>query len=316
MTTPPVAPINPGTTNENVLYVILHGLISLVDLRTDKDLPEKDKGFIGYVLEMGDEHVYRFGNWLEEVEIPERITGYSPFDATLIGVDAFPGGTSPLRLDPALNLVLKLDAAPPISSPDVRAVFRLPRPRNIFHFVSGTIDTGALLQTGPAGTNLVKPPQKVSGIRIFEYTFQNSAKVALVQTGIEITADGPPPLWNSPKPAAVPNSGRNVSVLHIYDEPLHTLRTDQAIEEHNLNEFNLGFELFNSQLKLTKLPSDLVSAGQAPLGLIPGEIESLDRRSEFAISILRAVRSKDLSLQNRDGGSIGGQLCSTVHGRL
>lgn len=291
---------------ENVLYVVLHGLISLVD--------NNDAGFIGYALDMGDDHVYRFGNWLDEQEIPERVDGYAPFDATLLNVDPFPVAQPLLRLDPGLNVVLKLNAPPPIRSKNVRAVFRLPRPRSIFHFISGTIQDGSLQGTQQAQDALLQKPKQVSGIRIFEYTFQNFASVALVQTGTN-GSDGT--LWNCPRPAQT--AGKMIAVLHIYDEPLKTFATPEEIASHNLDEFNLGFGLFGIEMQLTKLPFDIVSASSQPPvpGLIDGETASLDQRSGIVLAMLQRVRGKEnFALNAKPGGGTGGQVCSSVHAQV
>src|ERR1041385_2607971 len=284
---------------ENVLYVVLHGLISLVD--------NNGTGFIGYALDMGDDHVYRFGNWLDEQEIPKRVDGYAPFDATLLNVDPFPVAQPLLRLDPELNVVLKLNAPPPIRSRNVRAIFRLPRPRAVYHFISGTIQNGSLQGSQQAQDALLKTPKQVSGIRIFEYTFQNFASVALVQTGTDGSAGT---LWNCPQPAQI--EGKMVSVLHIYDEPLKPFSTDEEIANHNLDEFNLGFGLFGIDMKLTKLPSGIVAAPAQPHipGLIDGETASLDQRSDSVITMLHRVRGKEnLALPGKPGGGTGGQVC-------
>ena len=63
---------------ENVLYVVLHGLITLIDV--------KRKGFIAHVLDIGDDHKYLLGEWLQEQDIPERKRGTAPLRATLINV--------------------------------------------------------------------------------------------------------------------------------------------------------------------------------------------------------------------------------------
>src|SRR4029077_20057404 len=104
--TVPPSPAN--TPDVQVLYVVLHGLISLVDIGT---------GFLAFALDMQDQHRYLFGNWLTEDEIPARSTGSQPLTAELVGVDA---GNK--RLDSDQNVIVEIDKVPDPDHQDVRAV--------------------------------------------------------------------------------------------------------------------------------------------------------------------------------------------------
>src|SRR5258708_7968312 len=84
-----------GTVPENILYVVLHGLITLVDVGRD--------GFLAYLLYRDDEHVYLYGDWLFEKEIPQPSLGLWPLEATLTNVIAFPAKDGENTLNPTQN---------------------------------------------------------------------------------------------------------------------------------------------------------------------------------------------------------------------
>ena len=78
-TTSPHVPPPP----ENILFVVMHGFISLVDTGGKED------AFLAYVLDMGDEHAYLYGDWLYE-EVSSPIAGTIALVLELQGVDSYP----------------------------------------------------------------------------------------------------------------------------------------------------------------------------------------------------------------------------------
>src|SRR5229473_5533224 len=92
-------PSMPKGKAANTLYVVLHGLISLIDIGAD--------GFIAYVVDIGAEHKYLYGNWLTESDIPKKEEGGPPLYATLLGVEK---GHS--DIDCKKNAVLKVSRLP------------------------------------------------------------------------------------------------------------------------------------------------------------------------------------------------------------
>jgi len=272
----------------NILYVVLHGLISLVQVN--------NSGFLAHLIEMGDEHQYLYGNWLLEEEVPRRGNGQMPLVAQLSGVD--PGTQG---LDPNFNLVVHVSPIPADTDPRVRAVIRLPLPRDIHYFISGTVSPGVI--TGPASsvTKIVGQPDQLSGVRVFEYTFQDQGKVLLA-------AEDGTTLWSCPPLAVLPD--RNVAVLHIYDEPGKTL---PANSDHNVREFNESTGFLGVPLQLTKTVQALTGLpGQNAIpGLFPGETATLDMRAVFVLDQLMNHRPQKLSSPKVTGGpGSGGQVCS------
>jgi hypothetical protein len=289
---------------ENILYVVLHGLITLIDV--------KEKGFLAHVLEIGSDHEYLLGNWLEEAEIPTRNKDQAPLRATLNNVDA---GTA--QLNPDLNAVFKLQALPDDTARDVRAVLRLPRPRSIRNFVSGKLDPGAL--SGDT-TQLVQIPSQISGTTVFEYTFQNAdPNVGPVPT---LTSDSKVDLWTKPALAIVkdppdaPIRVLSVAALHVYDEPGPRLPGDelQNVAEHNRREFDLSSVFLKSNLTLVKdtgKPAD-VNSESLPPGLLMGEVLHLDERQVDVRFMVTSDRQGDVLAVDSGGGSMG-PVCGGMH---
>jgi hypothetical protein len=287
-----------SSVEENVLYVVIHGLVTLIDV--------KEKGFLAHMLEIGDEHEYLLGDWLEEAAIPERKTGKEPLRATLTQVDS-----GPAQLDPGQNAVLKLNSVPADTSSNVRAVLRLPRPRKIYNFVRGKLRANAL--NGDL-SRLVRTPNEISGVAVFEYTFQDKERVALV-------TDSGTGIWK-PKGLAfvsVPGGDLAVAVLHVYDEPGIRLRGD-AIEDmagHNRREFKLSSEFLASNLELVKDTETpfLLLKDDVPPGLLPGEVTNLDERDQSVFAIVLGLRQGNASGAAAGGGSAG-PICAGMHAQL
>jgi hypothetical protein len=294
-----------SVVKENILYVVLHGLITLIDV--------KEKGFLAHILEIGSDHQYLLGDWLQEAEIPEREKGRVPLRASLINIDP---GTA--KLNPDNNAVLKLESLPPDTSSDVRAVLRLPRPRKIHNFVVGKLPKGAL-----AGDlkRLVQVPQQISGTQVFEYTFQDKGRVALV-------SDSGRALWK-PKALAVitgpetsaeaPAKKLSVAVLHIYDEPGIRLPGNGLpdLEDHNRREFKLSSVFLHSDLDLVKkmaAPEDF-KRDAIPEGLLPGEVTNLDERVTSVFPIVLGLRQGNASGASAGGGS-SGPVCGGMQAQL
>jgi hypothetical protein len=290
---------------ENILYVVLHGLITLIDV--------KEKGFLAHVLEIGSDHQYLMGDWLQEAEIPEREKGRAPLQASLTNVD--PGTAT---LNPDTNAVLKLESLPPDTSSEVRAVLRLPRPRKIYNFVVGKLPKGAL-----AGDvkRLVRVPEQISGTQVFEYTFQDKGQVALV-------SDSGRALWK-PKALAVttdpaasdeaPARKLSVAVLHVYDEPGIRLPGNalRDLEDHNRREFRLSSIFLHSDLDLVKnmaQPEDF-NRDAIPPGLLPGEVTNLEERVASVLPIVLGLRQGSASGASAGGGS-SGPVCGGMQAQL
>lgn len=297
----------PPVLEENILYVVLHGLITLIDI--------KEQGFLAHVLEIGDDHQYLLGEWLQEAVIPGRERGRDPLRATLKNVDS-----GAAKLDPSTNAVLKLDAVPIDTTGDVRAVLQLPRPRKFYNFVRGKLPEGAL--EGEV-KRLVQVPDKISGTVVFEYTFQDKDKVALVSdSGLNLWK--PKALAIVTVPPSDPNSGTDAAktlslvALHVYDEPGFRLPGDalRNAEEHNRREFKLSGVFLNSTIDLVKKtakPDPLLKADLPP-GLLPGEVTNLDERDKSVRAIVIGKREGEVGADA--GGGSAGPVCGGIHATL
>jgi hypothetical protein len=275
-----------GDTTENVLYVILHGLIGLVDIG--------DAGFNAFMFDIGTDHRYLYGTFKFENDIPERNVGQDPLIFTLDSVNAATK-TGDNTLNPDLNVVIQLNGRTvPIDLPDVRAVIRLPRPRMIYYYSCG--DAQNIIDGDRSKLVNGVFPSFISETRVFEYTFADSSKPQLL-------AGDPPagdPLWRLPGVLA-PVGNRNVAKLHFYDEPGEPFDDESVAEQHGRDEFALGTKRLGLPLTITEvsprtLPEPLggIQPGLDVLGIFPEETTPLDARIDGG----------------NDGGG-GGPICGT-----
>lgn len=266
-----------AVTGENILYVVLHGLISLVDTTTN--------GFTAFLLEIGEEHRYLFGNWLEEQEIAKRKNG-KVLQAELRGVTA---GNA--QLDPSLNAIVTAGQLPNPKDPNVRAVFNLPRPRKIHYFELGTVQPMAIVQKDGS---LLKIPGQLAGVRIFEYSFHSADAVFLKNQSDVLEKEDRLNLWQCP--GVTPVKGNDIAVLHIYDQPGQALM-NRAMD-HTTEEFQKSAEFLGTKLsptvpgKVTPVPVTALKKPSPQIdGLLPGEVECLSRRDQFVLQLLARTRS-------------------------
>jgi len=257
---------------DNVLYVVLHGSISLVDIG--------EKGFKAFVLTIlnqqnEDEHKYKFGNWLAEIDIPARTADDPPARATLLGVD---GGNA--ALDSDKDAIIERPSLPNSSDAKVRAIVDLPRPQRILYFRTGTLPPNSLIGFQANNRSVLQnAPSQLSQIRIFEYSFKNAENLSLdFGSGIS---------WKAPALAFTESLA--VAVLHIFDEPDSFLPPDSDHNDREFNESTAFFEtpdlkLVNSQTaKFTKDPD-------VPSGFLPEEIFSLAERQNAIFNLVLDTR--------------------------
>jgi hypothetical protein len=259
----------------HILYVIMHGLICLVD-------EGPGGGFIAYLNDMGSEHKYFCGDFLAEKEIPVTGTGYAQY-LELVNVAGNINGNT---LDPSQNAVVNLPYAPE-STANIRAAIGLPRPLDICHFIQGTLAPKAF-----AGNikRLVKPPQTITGIRVFQYSFSDYHCVRL--------QDGPHNIiWECPKPVCIKDKDGNplhIAVLHIYNEPLEEMPHPQAAE-HNLREFNQTLSYLGAPDLQLKIPGHVITPSSTSphplLAVLPEEVSALDHRHAYIVSLIPHFRT-------------------------
>jgi len=275
-------PPDTGTAAEanpqQTLFVVFHGLISLIDITGD--------GFIANLLEIAGDHAYLAGDWLLERPVAPGSR------AKLSGVDS---GTA--KLDPKRNPVVRGLTKPPALDPRfIRAQIFLPRPKAIHYFRSGTLDRASVTQT--AGTLQLDPAfEQLSGIKVFEYEFPDIAKVGL-SGDIE---------W---KPTDTVGSERPSCAIHIYDEPAAALAHAQA---HNIREFRLSAEVLGSGASVAA--GTKVSFEDIPLpSLHKLELSPLQLRPDVLKGIARDMR-RGRAVSSPIGGT-SSEVCAGSDGSL
>jgi hypothetical protein len=260
-----------GCPDTNVLYVVLHGLICLVD--------EGQDGFVAYLNEMGSDHSYLYGDFLGEHSLNLDPNNYTQY-IDLVNVCS---GTA--TLNTKLNAVVKSGSVPSPGAKDVRAAISLPRPNDIHYYIKGHISPGAL-KGDPK--YLVEVPKQISGIRIFEYLVPDFGQVQL-QSGPRniLWKCAPPVVVNDP----VKNRQINVAVLHIYNEPPEEMPHAQAAD-HNLREFNRTLTYLGADLTL-QVPGRVQKVNDPhPLpGLLQEEVLALDRRPDYVVTLVPYLRA-------------------------
>jgi hypothetical protein len=259
------------------LYVVLHGLISLVQ--------EDESGFQAFVLDMGAAHRYLVGNWLLENEIAKGAS------EQLVGVDTPAVGA---KLDPQKNPIVKGATLPPLSHPSVRAVFKLPPPEAIFHLTVGNFQGAALQDTG---NKLKEPPKSIAGVRVFRYGLQNPAAVKLGS------------LWSCPTP--IKAKGQRVAVLHIYSQPGVELDPLHAIA-HNKSEFETSANLLGAQLALTAPVTRALTDDSALVPLFKGETACLAQREKAVLELVGQARNG--AFEGTSVGGCGSETCAACDG--
>src|SRR6185437_11719257 len=245
----------PGVT-ENRLYVVLHGLVCLVE--------DPAGDFKGYLIDRANEHVYMAGDFGKEKTIPNKTKDIPPRVLTLKNVT--PGAKT---LNPTLNAVLK-KAVPTRGQVFEQSSIVLPHPYDILHFVCGAVIEGLTLLD--PGIELADRPLVISGTRVFQYTFTDFNQVHLEDQDKVV-------FWQCPPPTIVntPQGDLAVAILEVYNEPPHDMGSGAAT--HNKQEFNdslLFMQAKNVQLLVPGLfPLDVDAL---PTGLTEDQVCSLDVR--------------------------------------
>lgn len=200
---------------EGTLYVVCHGLITLVR--------RKGSFFQGFFVDMGDEHEYLAGSWLNERPIPPHAE-----------LELLPQGLAIGHgdLDPDKCLHVKVQGDIDARAAGMRRI-KLPLPKTVHHLFTGKIAESTLSDPSlPSSTNM-------SAVTVFEYDVEKfSSPILVSMDGVEF--------W-----AAVARtfSGdrRKVATLHLYNEPRNV--PDEA---HLLLEFKKSFELLGHRLEISE----------------------------------------------------------------
>lgn len=294
-----LSPNNGPFVKQNLLHVVMHGLICLVDIG--------EKGYVAFMLDVGEVHEYKCGDWLDENPIPPRGLGQLPLIASLLGVDNSPLVPGENDLDTSSNVILSIKALPSLGDPRIRAVFNLPRPKNIYYFVGGAIPGGAL-----RGTDLPQvkgSPSIITNVKVFEYLLSPNRSIYL--------ASDPPDasiLWTLQELSPTTNLDVAAASMHIYNEPPKPMNEDEGIK-HGLDEFNESLDFFGLDINLAKPTTLNQSAPNFPPGLLLDEVTPLDKRNIIVRGLASAARANQ-AYRDGTGGGTGGQICSGAHATI
>lgn len=274
---------------QNVLYVVLHGLVCLVD---------NGAGFTGYLLDRSEDtrvvHEYKAGTFRQENDLDERET------LQLDGTD----GTGTKKLSPKMNPVLK-KPIPQDQTFFARNKILLKYPNAILHFVCG--DPGNSLNDSK--NELVEKKCIISGTRVFQYSFTN-------YNDVKVRGDKSF-FWQCPNPATT----GGYAVFQLYNEPEFDPGGVISIQ-HSLFEFNDS--LIYMQAKSVQLRDAIVKpvpGDTVPPGLTADQVCPLDMRDIVAAQLRLKRKKKDfnqfiVSYGKMDllGGAGGTQVCGGVNG--
>jgi hypothetical protein len=272
---------------ENRLYVVLHGLVCLIE--------DPVHDFTGYLIDRGTEHTYIAGDFGKEKSIDSPVL-------TLVNV--IPGAK---KLDATKNAIV-LKAQPKRGKVSEQSSIVLPHPDDILHFVCGVVVNGVSLID--PDTELSDTPRVISGTRVFQYSFADFNNVHLLRQDGSV-------FWQCPQPTMVGNLA--VAVLEVYNEPPHDMGA--SADAHNKKEFNdslLFMQAKKVQLLIPGLfPQDCDSL---PPGLTEDQVCSLDIRP--LVTAHRMGKETDDSRfaarfgKHDLGGGGGTQVCGGANGIL
>ncbi|MGZ4856500.1 MAG: hypothetical protein ACXV5R_13710 [Candidatus Angelobacter sp.] len=252
---------------QNILYVVLHGLVCLIDDNQDQ--------FIADLVDMGSDHEYLCGDFLYENQIPNGAT------LTLRGVDGPMAKSDENKLDSTLNAVVKIAHVPDQDNYYQSRIF-LPRPNKITYYIQGVLAAGSL--SDPKNELQQPPPTTISGIRVFEYSFTDSK-------GVHVTTAAGDMFWNCPAPVTFKDSSTgevvSVAALHIYNEPPGVL---PYAGKHNKDEFNFTVSYLGAQVRLASPAVTQLNNYYPPIGMIPEELHALDMRQEMIQELMKILR--------------------------
>lgn len=280
----------------NVLYVVFHGLVCVVDGGVQAGV---DQGFKAYVLlDRDNVHKRMFGDFLAEQDFALPASG---FPINLSFSNELLAGTDPtVTLDPNINPVVQLTGFPTPTGGAV-AIISLPRPNNIDYFLRGNILPGTL---SDPGHRLNPAPTQISAVRIFEYNFNNPANLFLADSNGNQVWQCPPQL------AQLPNN-LNVAAFHVYDEPPRQIST---ADTHNITEFNDSMTFLNANVQISASAKVFPQIFPKPPGIQGWEIAALDVRNQ--VGTIQHIINLRMNGTAGDplGGGGGTQVCGGGNG--
>ena len=265
---------------DNMLYVVFHGLVSLIE-------DSSQNRFHALLLGM-DGHRVAAGHWLTERTIPQGAR------MELTGVEA--GSAS---LDQTQNVVVTTNQLDTTAlSQFLYAEIVLPKPMRALSF-SG-VDVSSKLQ----GNSVSAVSSKVfSATQVFEYklTVPNATLAS------QLTSPGADFSFTALSGIALPNSTISVTTIHVVNEP------EQDVDDaHILEEFRRSALILNSDLSMNAPVLFPSPAGPLPPGLLKGELLPLSQREVNVFDLIGGVRTGTLiGLSSSIGGN---KVCGPLQG--
>lgn len=257
---------------KNIVYVVFHGLTPIVENTTTHE-------FRAYILSMGDEHRYLYGDWLREAGIlagfaGEFVVGDGP-NARNAALDA--------SKRPTIALTKPVDEA----QKAIHARIVLPCPDEINYGNSGSLNLGGgqrCLVDPHVGFN--------AGVTVFRYDVKSFAGCYLVSETGSI-------LWepNSRTSVTIKGDKYEIAALHIFSNPPHA-----TSDNHSLAEFNLSARVLGE--RAVKISTKTVDGklSTPPPGLCAAELLSLYHREQFLKSVANGARGEKSDYRARGGG--------------
>ncbi len=269
------------------LYVFLHGLISLIDVKD-----ETQDGFFGLVIDMGDAHSYRGGDWLTELPLPANsileLQGVTPGKGTI--------DRSKVTVVPTPSL---------FPLPQLYATLRFPRPESVRSLLRVTIPSAEI--SGKGLTAVKKKPGAgftVASLQILEYKYKKAGDVALRAPGEGKRFWGP----------AIPTK-KKVATLHFFAEP----ERDVA-PRHGKDEFLASCRLFPgfdvSLKKAQVLNRTTPEPGEFPSDVNVNEHLGLLDRREMLEEVAAFLKGDGTFDPGTAFSGSRGVLCSAVPGGI
>ncbi len=256
---------------KNILYVVFHGLISIVENTTTKK-------FRAYILSMGDEHRYLFGDWLREIDIPAGFAG----KLVVSGRKGKHGGHLDASQRPTVQAAkIGLKTCVDEKHDSIHARILFPQPDNVFYVNRGALDL-------KSGSEALKYPdvKTNAGATVFAYYLPNQNDFY----GSFLASEHSVNKWEADSLTTTTREDTTyrVAALHIFSNPRRATSAD-----HSLKEFSLSAQVLGAPvLKLASVGTDITAqlAPPPPDGLCRAELLSLPRRDSILHALAEQAR--------------------------
>lgn len=266
-----------------LVYVVFHGLISLVQNTTTHR-------FRAYIVSMGDEHRYCYGDWLREIDIPAEFTG-----EFFVGDGPNCRGGALSAADRPTIKVKSVDE----THEAIHARIEFPCPDRIIYANSGSLS----LSTGH-DCLVDRNVALNAGTTIFRYEVCDFEGCFLVRGNRSIK-------WEPDSRTTVDVGGTQyeIAALHIFSNPLRDYGPNHSVVEFNLSAQVLG----ERTVRISRQGRD-GRPSTPPDGLCCAELLSLSHREYFLESLANRERgATDATYRATNGGGCE-SCCSGADG--